>query len=153
MFTRLIHIMPPGPPRCFVLRLWLFVCVIVSWAMAYEEADGSCGSYLFRRGKPVAFHAAGGMPESLVGLRMLDDSHVSPASHSIPCSGPHCSQSDRPFSPVEVPPTVRMGDSDQALLSSQIEPGTFLASAHIVPASERGSYFEPNRVFRPPDSR
>lgn len=153
MFTELIHIERSSPPRFTVPRSWLFVCVMISLCVSQREAMASCGDYLFRHGKPVAFHSLDGMSDPRSGIVSPDAPYASSAQRSTPCHGPHCSRSTRPFAPVKTPLSIRTGDFDQAMLSGRHAFRPLELSMRVAPVSERGVSFEPNPFFRPPDLR
>ncbi len=118
-----------------------------------DQANASCGNYLYRNGKPVAHHMIQNHP-----IRMDEVLQKNVTGHSEPvspmpvrrCFGPHCSSSPVPLLPINSVPEIQLRSLDPAALLSLIH-GTFTAwQRHGLPESERGVHYVPSSIFRPP---
>ena len=134
------------------LRLFLaiLIVVLVQWSRFANSAVASCADYLLQHSKPVINHFSDtGHYKSLVSLAIVDPfTPLRPAS--TPCNGPHCSRTPDPIAPVEAPSTVRLRNSDQAALLADLAHPKSNGERLIIPESERGAFFEPRPLFRPP---
>ncbi len=114
------------------------------------SASASCGNYLHRNGQPVNGH--------LVSMDSLSGVHAEGISSSespleVPvrrCSGPNCSSNPLPLAPVPVAPVNLFRVVDPAVILESLSKASSTRDGIQVPQSERGGFFEPSSVFRPP---
>ena len=129
-----------------VTRCVAACCVFLSAGPLFA----SCGDYLFRNGSPVSGHLMSVTAQEMVlsAGRLIS---VAPPQNSVPrCSGPNCSSRPIPHFPVsQVPPGLVKGLRAECVLESLAEQQ--LSSEMLEnPQSERGAFFEPLPIFRPP---
>jgi hypothetical protein len=131
----------------FVVLLSLVATIALS---ATRSASASCGDYLFRNGRPVSSHSLTMNP---VTRGQADNSETGSSPIQVPfgrCSGPNCSSSPVPLTPVPTAPSTLIMGFDQAAVLEALA-GTCTNSGAIqIPESERGARFEPSTIFRPP---
>lgn len=111
------------------------------WCVAHwtGSAYASCGDYLHRNGQSVSEHL------------MLMTEQDAPTEVPIRrCSGPNCSESPLPLSPVPAVPVSLVRSTDTAMLLELSGDSGSKRNSVQVPQSERGAFFEPSSVFRPP---
>ena len=132
----------------FLLKCGL-LAAIFSLNLSDQSVFGSCGEYLYVKGKPVSSPGSSGMS--------LDDhsttSHrfdVIPAQRKTPCQGPGCSKSPAPAAP-SVPIEIRVS-SDSAILSDQPEQQRRGRTAFGLPDSDHAQEPQYDAPFRPPKS-
>jgi hypothetical protein len=110
-------------------------------------AKGSCGSYLYRKGQPVSGHPMGSMIAASPVAATAGDEQ--PFEHK--CSGPDCRRSASPRGPAPLPAPVDFGRfSKSSMLGGKQDRADASIETMRHPASERGAFFEPQSVFRPP---
>lgn len=138
---------PPfhGVSSRFARRVLAALAVILVSNLTTDNADASCGNYLFRNGLPVSGHQ---MPAQTDPPVSAAESAVPPAP-VLPCRGPNCSRSPVPAMPVPAPVQVSPL-SDAAVLSRSDSRCSCGIRQVDVPQSESGAFFEPGSVFRPP---
>lgn len=132
------------------------VTLLVVFLSSRSSEASSCGSYLYKNGKPVSGHALP-MPAALPDNALSPDNTatdlaVIPPDRSVPaapCRGPNCSRSPFPGLPVPVPVSVSR-TSEIAVLSHVDSASTHRSHGVEVPQSESGAFYEPGSVFRPP---
>lgn len=109
-----------------------------------DSAAASCGDYLIVNGKPVADHQ---MPEH--ESDRVPGQQNSKESPFPSCSGPNCSNRPAPGVPnPEAPTNLRsLGPADLVKL---LDLGFGPRRMSRVPESERGAFYLPSEVFRPP---
>jgi len=114
------------------------------------SVTASCGSYLFKHGMNLERKV---LPSDSLLLMQAEGM----SRHGIPleipvrhCSGPNCSSSPLPLAPIPVVPVNPIrGSVDAIVLQRQVEADS--CSRHNqIPQSERGAFFEPSSIFRPP---
>ncbi len=128
-----------------VTRCVAVCCVFLSAGPLFA----SCGDYLFRNGKPVSGHSMSVTAQEAV-LLPGGLTGVAPQNSVPRCSGPNCSSRPIPHFPVPQVPTGHVkGFRAECVLESLAEQQ--LSSEMLEnPQSERGAFFEPLPIFRPP---
>lgn len=151
-----MHVVAHKLSQTYASRRWTYLqavtrCVVACCVfLSAGSLFASCGDYLFRNGKPVSGHSTSVMGQDAVfsaGRRIGE----APPQNSVPiCSGPNCSS--RPFSHFpasQIPRVLVKGFRAECVLESMTEqqqPSKMLEN----PQSERGAFFEPLPIFRPP---
>ena len=139
-----------GTGRVSFRRVMFAASAIIFGLNWTASASASCGNYLHRNGQPVSGH--------LVSMDSLSGVHAEGISSNeapleVPvrrCSGPNCSSSPLPLAPVPVAPVNLFRTVDPAvILESATDPDSTRDGIQV-PQSERGAFFEPSSVFRPP---
>ena len=126
-------------------------CVVVCFVfLSAGPLFASCGNYLYRNGKPVSWHAVSIASQE---SRLLAGGSIgfAPPHESVPpCSGPNCSSRPMPHFPVsQVPLGLVKGLRAECILESMAEHQPASETLEH-PQSERGAFFEPLPIFRPP---
>ncbi len=133
------------------LRRVLFAASAIIFGLNWTaSASASCGSYLHRNGQPVSGH--------LVSMDSLSSVHAEGISSNeapleVPvrrCSGPNCSSNPLPLAPNPVAPVNLFRVVDPAVIPESLTDADSRRDGIQVPQSERGAFFEPSSVFRPP---
>lgn len=126
-----------------------------------SSAVASCGSYLFRNGKPVSHHPMTGPTEININVPPSAGDHSIHMQNLLsqttprelpaaPCNGPNCSRSRMPLAPVPAAPTNLIRNVDQAALLETLSQASQGSGEVEFPQSERGACYEPSSIFRPP---
>ncbi len=133
------------------VRRLLVVAVTLLVAMSSaSSASASCGNYLYRNGRPVSTHS---MPMHSMNTNSTDRqvSENSPVEMPVHrCSGPNCSNSPVPMTPLPAAPSNQIRGFDQAAILESLVKTDSSQAAQNRPESERGARFEPSSIFRPP---
>ena len=127
----------------------LIVSVLGFVICSSAEVRGSCGNYLFQRGKPVSVHASN-KPLGVQRLPPLEFNDKRPGPGVPVCTGPNCSRRVPPLFPLETTPLLRLQNIEQANISEMTAKLLFAVKRMDIPRSERGDFFEPEPFFRPP---
>lgn len=128
------------PLRCPVVVVGLLTVMM-------PAAEGSCGSYLYRKGQPVSAHPMG----SLIAAGSVEAALNEGEPVDRECSGPNCRRSSSPGMPAPLPAPVDSGGfSKLSMLSGNLDPAGGSDETMRHPASEWAAFFEPQSVFRPP---
>ena len=132
--------------RCLVVG---FVGLTIGFTCP-TSAFGSCGDYLHRHGRTIDFHVGS------FGSLADHDQSILPAT-SIPrqlpvrrCHGPNCSGSPTPHIPQAPISFSVAGRTDCAFLPKFEFDCDATHCGNRIPQSERGDYFTPDSIFRPP---
>lgn len=147
-----------GPGLRGVMMLAAAIAVSLSTT---SSAVASCGSYLFRNGKPVSHHAMTGPTEININVPPSAGGHSNHMQNVLsqttprelpaaPCNGPNCSRSRMPLAPVPSAPTNLIRNVDQAALLETLSQASQANAEIEFPESERGACYEPSSIFRPP---
>lgn len=132
------------------LLLVVTLGVLLSWT---QSASASCGSYLFRNGKPVAGHSMAEhqiVVDASVDFGDLANSDVPAQAPVRRCIGPNCSSSPVPLAPVPTVPVNLLRSLDPAALLELASASSETRRAIELPESERGARYLPSSIFRPP---
>ncbi len=117
-----------------------------------ESALATCGDYLYRNGKPVSDHSISEHPGSLTQESPASKSRGrrSPLAPLGGCSGPHCSNQPIPLDPTPAVPISQLRSLDAAALLLSHGLGCGSRGTIQPPDSERGAFYLPSEVYRPP---
>ncbi len=134
-------------------EVWAAVVIVAIGLSSGQSADASCGDYLFRNGKPVSGH-------EMANDHMVHERDIAVDYATLPdtpsqdpfrrCTGPNCSKSPVPFSPVPAAPVSQFRNTDPAALLGCISVPSAGRRITGFPESERGGRYVPSSIFRPP---
>ncbi len=160
--TPCCNALPPQNPtsvgrRVLLNRVTEFVvvaAVLILFVASSPKASASCGDYLYRNGTPVSGHS---MPHTLPMDDLQNRSEPEATSQNSPfqlparrCSGPNCSRSPLPVAPLPAAPSNLIHGFDQMAILEALDRTESSRGCLDIPQSERGSFFEPSSIFRPP---
>lgn len=141
---------PVGTGGGSLRRVMLAASAIVLGLNWTSSASASCGNYLHRNGQPVSGHVVS--MDSVTGVHAEGiSSNKTPLEVPVRrCSGPNCSSNPLPLAPVPVAPVNLFRTVDPGVILQSLTDADSVREGLQVPQSERGAFFEPSSVFRPP---